>query len=120
MKTKKALSIAGVLVLLALGVYLGVRHTSGEWKGVDENVVEKFAKEAGRPPREPYINTEQGDLLLLVFLLGGTAGGFLLGYNFRALFGTSPLPKVSHLREGIQENPAAYPPEGVKPSGGKA
>jgi len=29
-----------------------------------------------------------------------------------------PLPKVSHLREGIQGNPAAYPPEGVKPSGG--
>jgi ABC-type cobalt transport system substrate-binding protein len=111
MKARKAISLAGILVLFALGVYLGVRHTSGEWKGVDENVVEKFAKEAGRPPREPYINTEQGDLLLLVFLLGGAAGGFLFGYNFRALFGAPPLPKAireKHLREG---KIACGPPE---------
>ena len=37
----------------------------------------------------------------------------------------TPLPKVSHLREGIPGDPrakeaAAYPPEGVKPWGGKA
>ena len=36
------------------------------------------------------------------------------------IYATAPtsLPKVSHLREGIQQSPAAYPPEGVKPSGG--
>ena len=59
---------------------------AGAWAGVDETVVEKFAKEAGRPPREPYINTEQGDLLLFCFLVAGALGGFIAGYCFRALF----------------------------------
>jgi hypothetical protein len=49
-------------------------------------VVEKFAKEHGRPSWTPFINTDQGDLLLFVFLLAGAAGGFVMGYNFRKLF----------------------------------
>lgn len=56
------------------------------WKGVDETVVGRFAEEGGRPPREPFINTDQGDLLLFAFLLAGAAGGFMAGYYFRALF----------------------------------
>jgi len=76
--------------ILAACIYLGVRHTSGKWTGVDENVVEKVAKEAGHPATRPLIDTDQGDLLLFVFLLAGAAGGFLLGYNFRALFGREP------------------------------
>jgi len=56
------------------------------WAGVDETVVEKTAREAGRPPREPLINTDHGDLLLFCFLLAGAIGGFILGYCFRALF----------------------------------
>jgi len=32
----------------------------------------------------------------------------------------APLPKGSDLREGTREDPAAYPPEGVEPSGGMA
>jgi hypothetical protein len=57
------------------------------WKGVDETVIEKFAEEAGRPPWEPYINTDRGDLLLFLFLVAGAAGGFIAGYTFRGLFG---------------------------------
>lgn len=57
-----------------------------KWPGVDETVVEKFAKQAGRPPREPFINTDQGDLLLFVFLMAGVIGGFVGGYYFRELF----------------------------------
>jgi cobalt/nickel transport protein len=56
------------------------------WEGVDKTVVEKFAAEAGHPAQEPYINTDQGDLLLFLFLLAGAVGGFIVGYAFRALF----------------------------------
>ncbi len=56
------------------------------WKGVDETVVGKFAEQAGRPPAEPYINTDQGDLLLFMFLLAGFVGGAIFGYYFRKLF----------------------------------
>jgi cobalt/nickel transport system permease protein len=57
-----------------------------KWGGVDESVVEKVAEEHGRAAWTPFINTDQGDLLLFVFLLAGTAGGFVMGYNFRRLF----------------------------------
>ena len=56
-----------------------------KWPGVDESVVEKYAKEHGREAREPFINTDQGDLLLFVFLLAGTIGGFAAGYYWRIL-----------------------------------
>ena len=56
-----------------------------KWPGVDESVVEKYAKEHGREAREPLINTDQGDLLLFVFLLAGTIGGFAAGYSWRML-----------------------------------
>ncbi len=56
-----------------------------KWPGIDESVVEKFAKEHGREAMEPFINTDQGDLLLFVFLLAGTIGGFVAGYYWRRL-----------------------------------
>ena len=59
---------------------------AASWSGVDETVIEKFAEKAGRTAREPFINTDQGDLLLFVFLLAGIVGGFIGGYNFRVLF----------------------------------
>jgi len=56
------------------------------WTGVDETVVERVASDSGRPPRDPYINTDQGDMLLFLFLLSGTVGGFIAGYSYRGLF----------------------------------
>ncbi|MFN3478833.1 MAG: hypothetical protein ACK415_00470 [Thermodesulfovibrionales bacterium] len=56
-----------------------------KWPGVDESVVEKYAKEHGREAREPLINTDQGDLLLFVFLMAGTVGGFVAGYYWKTL-----------------------------------
>ncbi|MCI4626968.1 MAG: hypothetical protein L3V56_13565 [Candidatus Magnetoovum sp. WYHC-5] len=58
---------------------------SQKWTGVDESVVEKVAMEHGRQAREPFINTDQGDLLLFVFLLAGAIGGFVAGYSWRKL-----------------------------------
>lgn len=80
-------ALIGTLVLLAAaGSWLGLRHYQARWLGVDETVVEKFAREAGHPSRKPYINTDQGDLLLFVFLIAGISGGFVGGYCFRELF----------------------------------
>lgn len=75
-----------VTLLLASLPCLGAKNQPAKWSGVDETVVEKFAEKAGHPPREPFINTDRGDLLLFVFLVGGSAGGFISGYYFRELF----------------------------------
>lgn len=83
---KKAIVAALLVTAMAFGAYWGLRHTKGSWDGVDKTVVEKYAREAGRPPREPYINTDQGDLLLFAFLIAGICGGFVGGYYFRELF----------------------------------
>jgi cobalt/nickel transport system permease protein len=58
---------------------------SEKWQGVDESVVGQVAKEHGREAHKPLINTDQGDLLLFVFLLAGAAGGFVAGYCWRGL-----------------------------------
>ncbi len=70
------------------------------WSGVDETVVEKYAEEHGREARDPYINTDKGDLLLFVFLLGGAVGGFIGGYSWRMLMEQ----KGSRAKEGNQES----------------
>jgi hypothetical protein len=78
-----------VLAILAVAALLVAALPSGRaasWPGVDEAVIEKVAEKAGRPAREPFINTDQGDLLLFIFLAAGIAGGFVAGYNFRTLF----------------------------------
>jgi hypothetical protein len=62
-----------------------VALASEKWQGVDEAVVEKVAREHGREAMKPLINTDQGDLLLFVFLVAGAAGGFAAGYSWRML-----------------------------------
>lgn len=73
----------GAFMLITL--YSSLVAASEKWAGVDESVIEKYAKEHGREAREPLINTDQGDLLLFVFLLAGTVGGFAAGYYWRTL-----------------------------------
>ncbi len=58
----------------------------GKWIGIDVSIVGKYAEKYGHPPRVPYINTDQGDLLLFVFTFFGFVGGIIIGYNFRKLF----------------------------------
>jgi ABC-type cobalt transport system substrate-binding protein len=74
-----------LIFILLLTVHLSLSTASEKWSGVDESVIEKVAKEHGREAREPFINTDQGDLLLFVFLLAGVVGGFIGGYYWRAL-----------------------------------
>lgn len=83
----KSLVFACLVVLaLVFALFLVTGGSQEEWSGVDEAVVEKVAIEAGRPPKDPLINTDKGDLLLFLFLCAGAIGGFLGGYCFRGLF----------------------------------
>ncbi len=82
----KGLKFLAVFFLLALHLSLfTLADASEKWQGVDESVIERFAKEFGRESREPFINTDQGDLLLFVFLMAGVGGGFAAGYYWRVL-----------------------------------
>ena len=83
---KKIIRMGAFALFLVSLLWSPLATCEAKWIGVDEAVVEKFAKEANRPPREPWINTDQGDLLLFVFLLAGAGGGFVGGYYFRELF----------------------------------
>jgi len=74
-----------ILLLTAFCILPPVAPAGEKWSGVDESVIEKVAKEHGREAREPFINTDQGDLLLFVFLLAGVVGGFIGGYYWRGL-----------------------------------
>jgi hypothetical protein len=88
------------LFLIALLPYFGLfcaslyasepKEAPATWSGVDETVIEKYAEAAGRSAREPLINTDQGDLLLFVFLLAGALGGFIAGYAYRSLSPKKP------------------------------
>jgi len=64
----------------------GEESEEGKWTGIDVSIVGKYAEKYGHPPRDPYINTDQGDLLLFVFTVAGLLGGIVIGYNFRKLF----------------------------------
>ena len=78
----------------------GEGSEEGKWTGIDVSIVGKYAEKYGRPPRAPYINTDQGDLLLFVFTVAGLLGGIVIGYNFRKLF-VEGENKNSSQEEGI-------------------
>ena len=85
-----AIGILIAIVCLAVFGWLALAKEApegeeGPWGGVDVNVIEKYAVDAGREVREPFINTDKGDLLLFVFALGGAVGGFVAGYYWRRL-----------------------------------
>jgi hypothetical protein len=88
-KIRRALAVAAFLPLVTCSLVpltlCQSAFAADQWPGVDESVVEKFASERGREAHDPLINTDQGDLLLFVFLLAGTLGGFAAGYSWRML-----------------------------------
>ena len=78
----RAFIIISICIMVLTGA---VGFTHAAWEGLDETVVEKYAEEHGREARDPLINTDQGDLLLFVFMLAGSIGGFIVGYYFRII-----------------------------------
>lgn len=74
-----------LMIFLFVTCHLSLVTASEKWPGVDESVVERFAKEHGREAKDPLLNTDQGDLLLFVFLLAGAVGGFVAGYYWKTL-----------------------------------
>jgi cobalt/nickel transport system permease protein len=60
----------------------------GGMAGMDEAVNERLAAAAGRPPRDPYVNTEaMGDLWNLLLLSAGGLCGFVVGRYWDHLWG---------------------------------
>jgi cobalt/nickel transport system permease protein len=58
------------------------------FSGMDEAVNERLAEAAGRPAREPFINTEaMGDLWNLLLLSAGGICGFVFGRYWHLLWG---------------------------------
>jgi ABC-type cobalt transport system substrate-binding protein len=76
-----------IIICMSIMFFMGSLSTAqAKWEGIDETVVEKYAEEYGREAVDPLINTDQGDLLLFVFLLAGAIGGFIVGYYARIVF----------------------------------
>lgn len=74
-----------LIILGLISLFPVATMASEKWPGVDETVIEKIAQEHGREAMEPLINTDQGDLLLFLFLMAGAIGGFVAGYSWRVL-----------------------------------
>jgi ABC-type cobalt transport system substrate-binding protein len=93
-RVEKCLFLCLAMLLLSFSLHQLAFSSEGKWPGVDESVIEKYAKEHGREPKQPLINTDQGDLLLFVFFFAGAAGGFVAGYYWRILM-VERAPKIN-------------------------
>jgi hypothetical protein len=90
LSSRIVLSSLLIIVAMALAgwIYVVTQSPSadkGQWIGVDEAVIEKYAATAGRTASQPLINTDKGDLLLFVFAVSAAAAGFAAGYCWRML-----------------------------------
>jgi cobalt/nickel transport system permease protein len=70
---------------------------SANFAGMDEAINEKLAEAAGRPARDPLINTEEmGDLWNLLLLSAGGICGFILGRYWHVLWGGKKRPGTNN------------------------
>jgi len=85
---RRFLIVVSMLLLLLTAAVATAQEEEKKpkWPGVDETVVEKYAKELGREARAPFFDTDQGDLLLFLFALAGGIGGFVMGYYWHKVF----------------------------------
>jgi cobalt/nickel transport protein len=84
-----------ILVPAVLIAFYSFKADSPPYAGVDEAVVEKVARDHGRPPGEPLIDPD-GDVLLFFFLVAGAVGGFIGGYYWRKLGEKAPSAERRH------------------------
>ncbi len=81
-----------VLMIIAALFLSAPIVTAEKWGGVDELVVERIAADHGREASGPLIDTDQGDLLLFMFLIAGAVAGFAGGYYWRVLTTAGIMP----------------------------
>jgi len=88
--TKTMFAIGLIIVLAVLAIVPTILQanagkTKGDYVGIDASIMEARAEEEGHAAKTPLINTDQGDILLFVFCVGGLIAGGLMGYFGRAL-----------------------------------
>ncbi|OGO24978.1 MAG: hypothetical protein A2144_10290 [Chloroflexi bacterium RBG_16_50_9] len=86
-----AIGIAVLILVIAVvgSVALSTNNTvreEGLWSDATDVLSGQAAEQVGREARDPFINTEQGNMLVFFFCLGGVAAGSIIGYNWRRLF----------------------------------
>ncbi len=81
------MTLPGIIAAVGLAAAAG---TAAPWPGVDELVTERIAKDAGRTPARPVLDTSRGDLALFAFLWAGILGGAVFGYCLRMIASESP------------------------------
>lgn len=68
--------------------------------GMDEAVNEHMAVQAGRPPRDPYLDTESmGDLWNALLLMAGGISGFIIGRGWDRMFTNKARNKFDSIKE---------------------
>ena len=73
-----------ILVFAIVGSVLFARSKGeGPWIDATDTVAEEGAGNIGREVADPLINTDQGNMLVFFFTLGGVAGGTAVGYYWR-------------------------------------
>lgn len=82
----KIFLVVGLIFLVVVGVLV---FGKADYQGADVSVTalaDQFARKVGAGSRDPFINTDKGDLLLFLFAFSGLVSGFFLGYQWRSLF----------------------------------
>lgn len=85
-KPQKVIFYGVAIVLLAFGLFF---FSKADFQGADVRVTtiaDQFARKVGAGSREPFFNTDKGDLLLFLFAFSGLVSGFFLGYQWRSIF----------------------------------
>ncbi|MCP4131755.1 MAG: energy-coupling factor ABC transporter permease [bacterium] len=80
---------ATVIMLFVMLLFLAVPARAADgMAGMDETVNEEMAIQAGKEPREPYIDIEStGELWTAVLMLSGGLCGFIIGRGWEKFFG---------------------------------
>lgn len=82
---RRLIMTLSLATMLAIAPGVAWAEAAEKWQGTDV-VIERVLARYGARARDPLINTDQGDLILFVFALGGLVAGLVIGYQGRRLF----------------------------------